>query len=83
MAAKAGTFLGKQAVGTLQIESDFGKVKALQEETAEALRIDGREYDEAKLAELIELYRRVLGGAVENPENLPGTTRGHYFRGVM
>ena len=40
-------------------------------------------FDEAKLAELIELYRRVLGGAVENPENLPGTTRGHYFRGVM
>ena len=48
-----------------------------------SLRIDGREYDEAKLAELIELYRLVLGGAVENPENLPGTTRGHYFRGVM
>ena len=31
LAAKAGTFLGKQAVGALQIESDFGKVKALQE----------------------------------------------------
>lgn len=48
-----------------------------------SLRIDGREYDEAKLAELIELYRLVLGGGVEAPENLPGTTRGHYFRGVM
>lgn len=48
-----------------------------------SLRIDAREYDEARLAELVELYRRVLGGAVEAPENLPGTTRGHYFRGVM
>lgn len=48
-----------------------------------SLRIDGRSYDEAKLAELVELYRQVLGGAVEAPENLPGTTRGHYYRGVM
>lgn len=48
-----------------------------------SLRIDGRNYEEAKLAELIELYRKVLGGAVETPENLPGTTRGHYYRGVM
>lgn len=48
-----------------------------------SLRIDGRNYEEAKLAELIELYRKVLGGAVEAPENLPGTTRGHYYRGVM
>lgn len=58
-------------------------VEQLAEAGVASLRIDGREYDEAKLAELIELYRRVLGGAVENPENLPGTTRGHYFRGVM
>ena len=39
LAAKAATFLGKQAVMALQIESDFAKVKRLQEETAEALRI--------------------------------------------
>ena len=58
-------------------------VQQLAEAGVASLRIDGREYDEAKLAELIELYRLVLGGAVENPENLPGTTRGHYFRGVM
>lgn len=58
-------------------------VEQLAEAGVASLRIDGREYDEAKLAELIELYRRVLGGAVENPENLPVTTRGHYFRGVM
>ena len=48
-----------------------------------SLRIDGRNYDAARLGELVALYRRVLGGAIEAPENLPGTTRGHYFRGVM
>lgn len=48
-----------------------------------SLRIDGRDYDEARLGELVTLYRQVLGGAVAAPENLPGTTRGHYFRGVM
>lgn len=48
-----------------------------------SLRIDGRNYDAARLGELVALYRRVLGGAMEAPENLPGTTRGHYFRGVM
>lgn len=48
-----------------------------------SLRIDGRDYDEARLGELVALYRQVLGGAVAAPENLPGTTRGHYFRGVM
>ncbi|MDY4921115.1 MAG: endonuclease MutS2 [Phascolarctobacterium sp.] len=39
LASRAATFLGKQAVVALQIESDFAKVKRLQEETAEALRI--------------------------------------------
>ncbi len=48
-----------------------------------SLRIDGRSYNDERLAELVTLYRQVLGGAVEIPENLPGTTRGHYFRGVM
>ena len=58
-------------------------VQHMAEMGVASLRIDGRNYEEAKLAELIELYRKVLGGAVETPENLPGTTRGHYYRGVM
>jgi len=58
-------------------------VQHMAEMGVASLRIDGRNYEEAKLAELIELYRKVLGGAVEAPENLPGTTRGHYYRGVM
>lgn len=61
----------------------LANVQHLQEIGVESLRIDGRDYDETRLGELITLYRRVLGGAVEAPENLPGTTRGHYFRGVL
>jgi putative protease len=61
----------------------IANVRQLSEAGVRGLRIDGRFYDESRLAELITLYRRVLGGAVENPENLPGTTRGHYYRGVL
>ena len=63
--------------------SMVANVQHMAEIGVASLRIDARTYDEARLAELIELYRRVLGGAVEAPENLPGTTRGHYYRGVM
>ena len=48
-----------------------------------SLRIDGRCYDEEALAGLVKLYRQVLAGEVSMTENLPGTTRGHYFRGVL
>ena len=58
-------------------------VQHMAEAGVTALRIDGRDYDAARLGELVALYRKILGGAVEAPENLPGTTRGHYFRGVM
>ena len=46
LASKAATFLGKQVIISLQIESEFSKVKRLQEETAEALRIldEGRRF---------------------------------------
>lgn len=47
------------------------------------LRIDARFYDEDRTAELVSMYKQVLGGGLEVKENLPGTTRGHYFRGVM
>lgn len=63
--------------------SMLANVQHMQDIGVASLRIDGRNYDEARLGELITLYRRVLGGAVEAPENLPGTTRGHYFRGVL
>ena len=37
LADKTATSLGRQAVGAMRIESEFAKVKRLQEETAEAL----------------------------------------------
>ncbi len=61
----------------------LANVRHMAEIGVACLRIDGRDYDEARLAELVALYRQVLGGAVAAPENLPGTTRGHYFRGVI
>ncbi len=61
----------------------LANVQHMAEIGVASLRIDGRAYDEARLGELVALYRQVLGGAVETPENLAGTTRGHYYRGVM
>lgn len=58
-------------------------VQLMAEIGVSSLRIDGRNYDEQRLGELITMYKKILGGAVEAPDNLPGTTRGHYFRGVM
>ena len=63
--------------------SMVANVQHMAEIGVSSLRIDGRNYDAGRLAELVELYKKVLGGAMEAPENLPGTTRGHYFRGVM
>lgn len=48
-----------------------------------SLRIDARTYDEKKIREIVSFYKKVVGGAVENVENPPNTTRGHYFRGVL
>lgn len=63
--------------------SMVANVQHMAEIGVASLRIDGRNYDVGRLAELVALYKKVLGGALEAPENLPGTTRGHYFRGVM
>ncbi|WP_405380080.1 DUF3656 domain-containing protein [Phascolarctobacterium sp.] len=63
--------------------SMVANVQHMAEIGVASLRIDARIYDEARIGELVTLYRKVLGGAVEAPENLPGTTRGHYYRGVM
>ncbi|XOQ52647.1 MAG: DUF3656 domain-containing protein [Succiniclasticum sp.] len=47
------------------------------------LRIDGRTYDADKIRELTRLYKEALAAGPGAMENLPGTTRGHYFRGVL
>ncbi len=48
-----------------------------------SLRIDARSYDEQKTAEMVFMYKSVLRGELEAGENMPHTTRGHYFRGVL
>ena len=58
-------------------------VELMQDIGVASLRIDARSYDPEKTAELVRMYKQVLGGALEVKENLPGTTRGHYFRGVL
>ncbi|MCQ2381413.1 MAG: U32 family peptidase [Acidaminococcaceae bacterium] len=46
-------------------------------------RIDGRFYSVADVANMTNLYAKILNGATTVTENLPNTTRGHYFRGVI
>ena len=47
------------------------------------LRLDARNYTNEETASLVTLYKEVLRGDREVAENLPHTTRGHYFRGVL
>lgn len=47
------------------------------------LRIDGRYYSAAEVGNYTNLYRSVLDGTKVVTENQEGTTRGHYFRGVL
>ncbi|WP_299448773.1 endonuclease MutS2 [uncultured Phascolarctobacterium sp.] len=72
LAAKAATFLGKQQVTALQIESDFAKVKALQEETAEALRIfdEGKRFPFGGAFNITADVKRAELGSVLLPEEL-------------
>lgn len=49
----------------------------------QGLRIDGRSYDLDKLRESVMLYHNVLIGEEKVEDNIPHTTRGHYFRGVL
>ena len=48
-----------------------------------SLRIDGRNYEAKEVGELTRMYKQVLRGEMHIEENLPNTTRGHYFRGVL
>jgi DNA mismatch repair protein MutS2 len=72
LAAKAATFLGKQAVMALQIESDFAKVRSLQEETAEALRLmdEGRRFPFGGAYNILAELKRAELGSVLAPEEL-------------
>lgn len=72
LAAKAATFLGKQAILGMQIESDFAKVKALQQETAEALRLldEGRRFPFGGAYNVVADIKRAELGSILEPEEL-------------
>ena len=72
LAAKTATSLGKQAVAALRIESDFGRVKRLQEETAEALRIldEGKRFPFGGAFNITGEVKRAEIGSVLEPEDL-------------
>ena len=59
----------------------LANLKAVQEAGVERLLIDARYYSEEETAQMAALYKGVMNGEIR--ENLPHTTRGHYFRGVL
>lgn len=58
-------------------------VDALKKAGADWLKIDGRYYSPAEVGNYTALYRNILDVEKLVTENLPDTTRGHYFRGVL
>lgn len=48
-----------------------------------SMRIDARSYTVEETEKFTRMYKEILQGKRELSDNLPGTTRGHYFRGVL
>ena len=63
--------------------SVLGGLQELQAMGIGRLRIDGRTYSPEQIRGLVKKYRETLALEDETVENLPGTTRGHYYRGVL
>lgn len=63
--------------------SVLGSLPQLGEIGVRRLRIDGRAYEPQQIRKLTRLYKEGLAGGAEELQNLPGTTRGHYYRGVL
>ena len=72
LADKTVTALGRQAVGAMRIESEFAKVKRLQEETAEALRImdEGKRFPFGGAYNIVSEVKRAELGSTLIPEEL-------------
>ena len=72
LADKTATVLGRQAVGAMRIESEFSKVKRLQEETAEALRImdEGKRFPFGGAYNIVSEVKRAELGSTLDPEEL-------------
>lgn len=63
--------------------SVLGGLQELRDMGISRVRVDGRAYEPNRLTVLVKTFKETLalrGGMVEN---LPGTTRGHYYRGVL
>ena len=63
--------------------SVLGGLQELRDMGISRVRVDGRAYEPNRLTVLVKTFKETLalrGGTVEN---LPGTTRGHYYRGVL
>ena len=58
-------------------------VRELQDMGIGRLRIDGRAGEPGQVRELVKKFKEALALRGEPVENLPGTTRGHYYRGVL
>ncbi|MEG1914632.1 MAG: U32 family peptidase [Acidaminococcaceae bacterium] len=58
-------------------------IKHMAQSGIQRLRIDARNYSEEATGQIVTLYRQVLSGNIEAKENMPQTTRGHFFRGVL
>ena len=63
--------------------SVLGGLQDLRDMGIARLRIDGRTYSPEQIRGLVKKYRETLALQGEAAENLPGTTRGHYYRGVL
>ena len=63
--------------------SVLGGLKELQAMGIARLRIDGRTYGPDRLRDLVRRFKETLALHGDAAENLPGTTRGHYYRGVL
>lgn len=72
LADKTATSLGRQAVGAMRIESEFAKVKRLQEETAEALCImdEGKRFPFGGAYNIVSEVKRAELGSTLDPEEL-------------
>ena len=63
--------------------SVLGGLHELRDMGIDRLRIDGRTYEPDRIRELVKKFKETLLLPGETAENLPGTTRGHYYRGVL
>ena len=61
----------------------LANLKAVQDAGVERMLIDARYYSDDETAKTVALYKGVMSGELTQEDNLPHTTRGHYFRGVL